>query len=68
MPEIAPEVLLPATQAFMRMLRREHERRKPGAPNPVPLWDDMRQTDRMSFFRCVKAALEAAKIAENSEA
>ena len=49
-----------ATQAFVRMLRREFERRKPGQANPVPAWEDMRPIDRESFTRCVRAAVSVA--------
>ena len=44
----------------VRMLRREYERRKPGEPNIVPAWDDMRPMDKASWIRCVAAAIAAA--------
>lgn len=52
--------ILVATQAFVRELRREFDRRKPEGPNPVPLWDKMRPIDQKSFLRCVTTALAAS--------
>jgi hypothetical protein len=52
-----------ATMAFVRMLRREFEKRKPEGPNPVPEWGHMRSIDKISLIRCVGAALAAANTA-----
>lgn len=60
------ERLTNATAAFLRMLHREHARRFPDRTNPVPHLDLMRPIDKVSWMRCVQAALEADEIRSKS--
>lgn len=55
------KILVHATKAFVRELRREFDRRRPQGPNPVIDLAEMRPLDQASFLRCVKAAIAASK-------
>jgi hypothetical protein len=64
---LAPHTINCATEALVRMMWREFQRRYPGKDNPVPFYNDMRPIDRQSWERCAAAAVEAAKEAEKHQ-